>query len=190
MDEPKYSSEYDGRPRWLWAKKCSQCGKVFWLPKNQLDKRKTCSKECRGKSMRQRVTVFCVWCGESIDRALSKVKKPKSGLQFCSQTCKNEAQRLEGLTIFHPEHYGRAKYNKEKLIRIRGLRCERCSNTEWLGEPIPLEAHHIDGNRDNNLEANIQLLCRNCHGLTDTFRGRNHKCKGAGSRTKSVTVSL
>jgi len=45
--------------------------------------------------------------------------------------------------------------------------------TEWLGRPIPLELHHIDGNRDNNVLENYQLLCPNCHALTDSYRGRN-----------------
>lgn len=33
-------------------------------------------------------------------------------------------------------------------------RCERCGLTEWLNEPIPLELHHIDGNRLNNQISN------------------------------------
>lgn len=50
--------------------------------------------------------------------------------------------------------------------------CEKCKRTEWEGEPIPLELHHINGdNTDNRLE-NLQLLCPNCHALTDNYRGR------------------
>lgn len=52
-------------------------------------------------------------------------------------------------------------------------RCEKCLNTEWLGNPIPLELHHIDGNRDNNVIENFQLLCPNCHSFTDSYRGKN-----------------
>ena len=29
-------------------------------------------------------------------------------------------------------------------------RCECCNLTEWLGEPIPLELHHIDGDHHHN----------------------------------------
>ena len=36
-----------------------------------------------------------------------------------------------------------------------------------------LEIHHIDGNRKNNLESNLQLLCPNCHSKTKTFRTLN-----------------
>jgi len=29
--------------------------------------------------------------------------------------------------------------------------------------------HHKDGNRSNNKEDNLELLCPNCHSLTDNF---------------------
>ena len=52
--------------------------------------------------------------------------------------------------------------------------CENCRLTEWQGHQIPLEIHHINGiNTDNRLE-NLQLLCPNCHALTDNYRGRVH----------------
>lgn len=36
------------------------------------------------------------------------------------------------------------------LIHLRGRKCENCGLEEWLGQPINLEVHHIDGNRKNN----------------------------------------
>lgn len=59
------------------------------------------------------------------------------------------------------------------LILKRGNVCESCGNFEWFGYPIPLEVHHKDGNKHNNDEDNLSLLCPNCHALTDNFRGRN-----------------
>jgi predicted HNH restriction endonuclease len=46
-----------------------------------------------------------------------------------------------------------------------------------LGNPIPLELHHIDGDKTNNTLENFQLLCPNCHALTDSYRGKNVKKK-------------
>lgn len=66
---------------------------------------------------------------------------------------------------------------KRILIRekLKEYKCEICGLTEWMGLPIVLELHHINGNnRDNRLE-NLQWLCPNCHSMTDNFRGRRKK---------------
>ena len=54
---------------------------------------------------------------------------------------------------------------RKLLIRegIKEYRCEGCGNTEWRGKPIPLELHHIDGNRYNNNIDNLMVLCPTCH---------------------------
>jgi hypothetical protein len=62
---------------------------------------------------------------------------------------------------------------REKLVKIRGRVCESCRNTEWLGKPIALELHHVDGDRANALEDNLKLLCPNCHAQTPNYRIRN-----------------
>ena len=58
---------------------------------------------------------------------------------------------------------------------IKERKCESCGLTEWKGEEIPLELHHIDGNHFNNDLDNLQLLCPNCHSFTDNFRGKRNK---------------
>lgn len=42
----------------------------------------------------------------------------------------------------------------------------------WLGQPLPLEVDHLDGDWRNNRIGNLRLLCPNCHSTTDTYRGR------------------
>ena len=72
-------------------------------------------------------------------------------------------------------------YQSHKLKRrliLEGVKlyvCETCRLTEWLGKPIPLELHHINGNNSDNRLENLLLLCPNCHALTDSYRGRNKK---------------
>ena len=61
------------------------------------------------------------------------------------------------------------------LIALRGRKCENCGIEEWLGQPIPLELHHKDGNPHNNVLENYVLLCPNCHAMTDSYRGKNSK---------------
>ena len=55
---------------------------------------------------------------------------------------------------------------KRKCLIEEGIKenkCERCGLSEWMGQPIPLELHHIDFNPYNTDISNIQILCSNCH---------------------------
>jgi hypothetical protein len=61
----------------------------------------------------------------------------------------------------------------DALAFIRGHRCENCGLAEWIGQPISLEVHHLDGNSLNNELDNLKLLCPNCHALTENYRGKN-----------------
>lgn len=60
------------------------------------------------------------------------------------------------------------------LVYLKGYKCECCGNFEWLGKPIQLEVHHIDGDNTNNKIENLQLLCPNCHSMTENWTGRNN----------------
>jgi 5-methylcytosine-specific restriction endonuclease McrA len=63
-----------------------------------------------------------------------------------------------------------------KLIEdgIKEHRCENCGLDKWLENKISLELHHIDGNRFNNQLNNLQILCPNCHSITDNYSGRKN----------------
>lgn len=80
------------------------------------------------------------------------------------------------------EYLSKSKSIQSNKIRIKLIRegyksqkCESCGLSEWQGKPIPLELHHIDGNHHNNVIENFQLLCPNCHAMTEFYRGRNIK---------------
>lgn len=61
---------------------------------------------------------------------------------------------------------------RQKLIKERGNYCEQCGLSNWLNKPITLQVHHIDGNNQNNIRNNLQLLCPNCHSQTDNWSKR------------------
>lgn len=59
---------------------------------------------------------------------------------------------------------------------------EHCSQCGWCTPnpydgKVPLEIDHIDGNANNSCEANLRVLCPNCHALTNNFKNKN---KGRG----------
>ncbi|MFN8354604.1 MAG: HNH endonuclease signature motif containing protein [Spirosomataceae bacterium] len=81
-------------------------------------------------------------------------------------------QIFAGIHPTFQTHKLKLRILKEKL---KPHQCESCGLIEWFGNPIPLELHHVDGNRSNNSFENLQLICPNCHALTDNYRAKNIK---------------
>jgi 5-methylcytosine-specific restriction endonuclease McrA len=71
------------------------------------------------------------------------------------------------------EDWSTSKGRRNFLVQQRGHKCQICNNATWLENPIPLELDHISGDRDDNSESNLRLLCPNCHALTPTYKGKN-----------------
>lgn len=73
--------------------------------------------------------------------------------------------------------------NNENLYLLQKFD-NKCSICGWnkkhpVSNTSPLHVHHKDGNTKNNLEDNLDLLCPNCHSLTENFGSRN---KGNGKK--------
>lgn len=77
--------------------------------------------------------------------------------------------------------YTSSKDLKRRLFkaRLKEKRCEHCSNVEWMGKEIPLHLDHVNGIRSDNRLGNLRVLCPNCHALTPTWGGRNHKARSS-----------
>ena len=94
---------------------------------------------------------------------------------------KNAIDINEILCGLHPT-YQTYKLSRRLLKEnIKEHRCEICGRTHWNNKPIPLELHHIDGNRFNHKLDNILLVCPNCHAQTSTYRGKN-----VNTRTREI----
>ena len=71
------------------------------------------------------------------------------------------------------------RYLREKF----GNKCSKCGWGELSPHTgnVPVQIHHVDGDHRNMKEENLDLLCPNCHSLTETYGGRN-KGRGRDSR--------
>lgn len=76
---------------------------------------------------------------------------------------------------------------KERLFKegVKEKKCECCGRTSWLGKPIALELHHINGIKNDLRLENLQILCPNCHAFTDNYRG---KSKGQSAQEEILDV--
>lgn len=72
---------------------------------------------------------------------------------------------------------------RKKLIDngLKEEKCECCGLTEWLGNKIPLELHHINGNHNDNSFENLEILCSNCHSIKHGYSMVKKICKHCGN---------
>ena len=67
------------------------------------------------------------------------------------------------------------RHVKYRLLRSGLLeeRCHECGLSDWRGQKLALDLHHINGIANDNRRENIVLLCPNCHSLTPNYCGKN-----------------
>ena len=111
----------------------------------------------------------------TLDRYLSIM-----GISYCGNKSGKGKQKSKSQWTFfeYIENSTSIQSNKlrKKLLEsgLKEHRCEVCNNDKF-NNPIPLEVHHIDGNPANNVLSNLEMICPNCHALTDTYRGKNRQ---------------
>ena len=104
----------------------------------------------------------------------------------CSKECWEEYQEKEKIRVWKSgEDVGYSgkpgskirPYIKRYIFEKNNNCCEKCHKeyvNPYTGLSI-LQIHHIDGDATNNKEENLQLLCPNCHAMTENFGSRNKK---------------
>ena len=160
------------------SKKCVGCGNLFEYSKDP--NQKFCSHSCSAKvsnKNRAKENPYCVYC---------KTMQVKTRVaKFCSTKCSGayQTQWVVDAWILDPSTatttQGVKSAIKKHLISQANYSCSKCSWAEinQVTKRCPLEVDHIDGDAYNNAPANLQVLCPNCHSLTDTYRALNKNSK-------------
>lgn len=119
----------------------------------------------------------CLVCGKEI--------KGRYDRKYCSNKCqgkeKASKRAIEVYDLIKNEDFDKIgnkasidRMSKKHLISIYGDKCMKCGWNEinnWTGK-IPIELNHIDGNPENHNITNLELLCPNCHSLTEFNKSR------------------
>lgn len=158
IEEPFFSTEFDGQRRRCVRRNCANCGALFIVPVNR--KQAACSPPCAIELRKRRVTTSCAACDKTFETTPSKLAAAKGAL-CCSRTCRNNAQRLSsGAAVVRPKHFGTAT-GRQHAVRVRKewlnnhVGCASCGITF----PPMLTMHHIDGDESNNDVANLECVC-------------------------------
>lgn len=108
------------------------------------------------------------------------------GIHYLSRTC------LTSLDDILQENVSYSSDMLKKRLIAEGIKqqvCECCGLSEWMGKPIPLELHHVNGNHYDNRLSNLKILCPNCHSITENYRGKN-KPQINSQQIKTYGISL
>ena len=98
----------------------------------------------------------------------------------CSDNLKKESKIRLWLEGSHNGMRGKtstAYWIKSYLIETYGNQCMKCGWGEVNPHTnkVPIELSHIDGDFTNNNLDNLELICPNCHSLTNSYKGANKK---------------
>ena len=125
------------------------------------------------KSLENKEIRFCAYCGKELTSTQTKFCSLSCSGKFKYQTYIQDWQHgiVDGLS----GEYNLNKNIRKFLLEKTNYKCEKCGWGEInkFSNTVPLEIHHIDGNYKNNKEENLQVLCPNCHSLTETYKSHN-----------------
>lgn len=146
------------------------------LPK----RRKVNDNETFNKGVRRKK---CVVCGKSISRG-----------NVCSRKCGQKKKDFEKIERWlNGENFQRGatgvpKFIRDYLFETHGFKCEKCGwdKVNPVTGKSPLEIHHIDGDCTNNRFDNLELLCPNCHSLTENNGSLNKNSKRFHRKKKTL----
>lgn len=176
--------KYEKNPKY-----CKYCGQMIPYEKREND---FCNHSCSASFNNQGIVrngeplpehSYCLNCGKEITR----------GNKYCNHVCQNE--------YYHKLYINRWMSGEESgiiskddisdhirryLFNEYNCSCQLCgwNKVNQFTGRVPLQVHHIDGDCLNNRPENLQLLCPNCHSLTENFGSRNEQCTRVDKRIR------
>lgn len=165
-----------GRVRGAYLE-CGTCKKKIYRKRKQLREKNFCSRICLANS-RKKIRGLCIKCDNQLEKNQTK---------YCSHKCQHQTQKEEAVRKWvSGEWSGMAKNEISEIIRNwlfekYERKCQKCNWAEinHKTKKVPVQINHIDGNWQNNRPENLEILCPNCHSLTDNFGALN---KGNGRK--------
>lgn len=151
------------------------------------ENKKFCSQSCAAtynnkKRKRKKEIKRCLNCDNLINYR---------NTTYCNNKCQKEYKRkiifkkIESNDFLLENKETESKWVKKYLINKYGEKCMKCGWNEIhaITKKVPIQMNHIDGNTENNNLDNVELLCPNCHSLTENFGSLN---KGNGRTHRKI----
>lgn len=182
QEAKRIREEYEANP-----KCCKYCGKP--IPFEERNRKEFCNQSCSAsynnirrngnterKSPDPNKKYYCLSCGKELKYSSS------SNMKFCNQKCMNDYKYKqyieswkEGKEDGRAGLYDISNHIRRYFFEKYNSSCQICgwNKVNPHTGKVPLQLHHIDGDCLNNKEENLQLLCPNCHSLTENFGSSN-----------------
>lgn len=170
-------------PTWFnRVRYCLNCGKPIVGGDS---KQKFCSRSCSAiynNKTKEKKKRYCLNCGKEI----------KQG-NFCNNTCYGKYKAKQYIERWKRKEENGLSGNYQIITAVRDYifeknenKCECCGKNyinPYTNLSV-LQIHHRDGDCTNNSEENLQLLCPNCHAMTENFGRRNKNATRKDNRKR------
>ena len=173
--------------------KCNEC--LVEIPNG----RKFCGSSCAAtynnrvypKRTQGRQRPKCLECGKEIIGRYDR--------KYCNTKCQGQKRRQDVFDRVASEDFASLgnkasidRTSKQYLIQLHGEKCMICGwdvKNKWTNK-VPIELNHIDGNPENHSLTNLELVCPNCHSLSEftKSRGKGRKWRKRKKKSKRIVV--
>ena len=132
-----------------------------WISENQSKAFMCRELKCKPETLNSYLKKMEInYVGNQAGKGIKSDPKRKTAIEYINSSSQTQPYKLK-LKLFEDG--------------IKEKKCEKCDLTKWLDVEIPLEIHHIDGDRYNNQLENLMILCPNCHALEPNNSGAANK---------------